>query len=229
MEPTARRAERHAANEAALDLMEYLRTQVAARRVRREGDVIGMLVAAEDGDELTEEELVAQLVLLFIAGHETTTHLIGNGALLLCRNPSELERLRSNPALIPSAIEEMLRCEAPANTIARVANEDIAVGGKVIPAGQVVLCMAGAANRDPAVFPDPDRFDVSRSPNPHLSFGGGPHFCLGAPLARLEGQIAFGRLLARTCSITAVEAGVRWRDLVNLRGLESLPLRVAWR
>lgn len=230
IEPTSRRRERMAANEAAIALMDHLRTEVASRATRRAGDVVGMLLdAADDGDRLTEEELIAQLVLLFVAGHETTTNLVGNGLLSLCRHPAELQRLRDDAALAPTAIEEMLRFEPSANTVARVAYEDVDVGGRTIPAGNLMLCMAGAANRDPDVFADPHRFDVSRAPNPHVTFGGGAHFCIGAPLARLEGRIAFERLLARFRSIEIDEDAVAWRDLVNLRGLSSLRARVAWR
>lgn len=229
IEPTARRRDRLAANDANSELTTYLREQVAARRSNPGADVITTLIAAtEDGDRLSEEELIAQLVLLFIAGHETTVNLIGNGMLALCRHPEQMRRLRDDPSLAAGAVEEMLRYESPVNTNGRVAHEDIEVAGKVIAAGRLVFCMLGAANRDPEVFPDPDRFDVARSPNPHTSFGGGPHFCLGAPLARLEGRIAIERLLARFPALRVDEAAVRWRELVNLRGLERLPLHVEW-
>jgi cytochrome P450 len=229
IEPTARRREKQAASDAMVDIMAYLRTQVGTRRERHDGDVIGMLLAAEDGDRLTEEELISQLVLLFVAGHETTTNLIGNGLLALCHNPAQLERLRQDPALGATAVEEMLRFESPANTVGRVTHQDLTVGGVTIGAGQLVMCMAGGANRDGEVFVDPDRFDVGRSPNPHVSFGGGVHYCLGAPLARLEGQVAFERLLARLATVELAPDGVAWRDLVNVRGLERLRLRVTWR
>ena len=228
-EPTSRRRERQQASDAAVDLMAYLRELVAVRRDQRTGDVVSILLAAaEDGDKLSEDELIAQLVMLFIAGHETTTHLIGNGLLTLCRHPEQMQRLRTDPSLGPRAVEEMLRYEPSVNTIARAAHADTTLGGKPIPAGSIMLCMAGAANRDPDIFPDPDRFDIARTPNPHVTFGGGVHYCLGAPLARLESQVAFGRLLERFVSIEVDEQNVRWRDLVNLRGLEALPVRVTW-
>jgi len=228
-EPTSRRRERQAASDATADLMAYLREQVAGRRDQRSGDVVSILVAAaDDGDQLSEDELIAQLVMLFIAGHETTMNLVGNGLLTLCRHPEQMRRLREEPSLGQSAVEEMLRYEPSANTIGRAAHADTTLGGKPIPAGSIMLCMAGAANRDPDVFADPDRFDITRTPNPHVTFGGGVHYCLGAPLARLEAQIAFARLLDRFSSIEAIEERVRWRDLVNLRGLETLPVRVSW-
>lgn len=229
LEPTARKADRLTANAGVIEMTAYLLEQVSARRERRTNDVVSILLAAEDdGDRLTEDELVAQLVMMFVAGHETTTNLIGNGMLALARHPQQLERLRSDSSLLPSAIEEMLRFESPANTNARVTHEEIVVGDKTIGAGQLVMCMLGAANRDPEVFADPDRFDVARTSNPHQSFGGGVHFCIGAPLARLEARIAFERLLRRWPEIHVDESGVRWRPLVNLRGLGQLPLRVAW-
>jgi pimeloyl-[acyl-carrier protein] synthase len=227
MEPTSRRRDRMAANEAAIQLMAYLREQVANRRERRDGDVISLLVAAaDDGDKLSEEELISQLVLLFIAGHETTTNLLGNGMLALCRNPHEMARLRDDPSLAESAIEEMLRYESPANTNARVAHEDIEVGGKVIGAGQIMLCMLGSANRDPAAFPDPDRFDIGRTPNAHLSFGGGVHYCIGAPLARLEGRIALEETLRRFPEWTFVEDDAVRLHTSTVRGYSSVPLAV---
>jgi cytochrome P450 len=228
LEPTARRRHREAANDAAVALMKHLRELVADRRASRSDDVVSLLLAAEDGDQLSEEELVSQLVLLFVAGHETTTSLIGSGLLALARHPEEQQRLREDPSLGPAAVEEMLRYESPANTVARIVYEGISVGGKRIEEGQLMLCMSGAANRDPDVFAAPDHFEIGRSPNPHVSFGGGVHFCLGAPLARLEAQICFERLLGTFRNLEVVEGGVRWRDYVNLRSLDSLVLRVEW-
>lgn len=228
VEPTARRRHKQLASDAVVGMMSYLREQVAARRTSPANDVISELIRAEEeGDRLTEDELLAQLVLLFFAGFETTANLIGNGMLALCRHPEELARLRRDASLLPTAVEEMLRYESPANNNARVAHTDITVGGQTIPAGSLALCMLGAANRDPEVFADPDRFDAARDPNPHVAFGGGIHHCIGASLARLEAQVAFERLLARFESIELDEEGVKWRDLVNIRGLSALPVRVA--
>ncbi|MCA9668730.1 MAG: cytochrome P450 [Myxococcales bacterium] len=230
VEPTARRKQMQAADAAVIEMMQYLRAQAARRRTTPGNDVISTLLrAAEDGDTLSEEELISQLVLMFVAGHETTANLIGNGMLALARHPAELERLRADPSLMPAAIEEMLRYDPSANTNARAAHVELEIGGITIPAGSLVINMLGAANRDPDVFSDPDRFDVGRAPNPHVSFGGGIHFCLGAQLARIEGAVAFEALLARFASIEVDEAGVLWKNLINVRGLESLPLRVGWR
>ncbi|MCA9587151.1 MAG: cytochrome P450 [Myxococcales bacterium] len=228
LEPTSRRRHREAASAAAEALMTRLRETVASRRESRADDVVSLLLAAEDGDALTEDELVSQLVLLFVAGHETTTSLIGSGMLALARHPDEQRRLRDDPSLGPSAIEEMLRYESPANTVARVVYEEVSIGGQRIGEGQMMLCMTGGANRDPDVFVDPERFDVGRSPNPHVSFGGGVHFCLGAPLARLEAQVCFERLLRAFRGFDVAPGGVEWRDYVNLRSLDSLVLRPEW-
>lgn len=229
VEPTSSRRQRVAANEAVIELMAYLRAWVERRRGSRSEDVISVLIdAEEEGDRLSEEELISQLVLLFIAGHETTANLIGNGMLALSRHPAEADRLRRDPSLYPSAVEEMLRYDGPANTNGRIAHADIEIGGKVIGTGQALLCMLGAANRDPLVFADPDRLDVGRAPNPHVTFGGGIHHCLGASLARLEAAVALERLFGRLAQFEAVEEGVVWRDVVNIRGLQSLPMRVEW-
>jgi pimeloyl-[acyl-carrier protein] synthase len=226
IEPTAGRRVKAVANDAVQELSAYLRRHVAAHEPRGEGDLLGDLIRAEeDGERLSEEELIANLVMLLVAGHETTTNLIGNGMLALLRHPDQLERLRREPSLIESAVEEMLRYESPANTNGRVALEDIEVRGVKIEAGQVLLCMLGAANRDPEVFGRPDTLDIARDPNPHVTFGGGVHYCVGASLARLEGRIAFSKLLERFPHLTLAEESPRWRDLINLRGLAELRLR----
>ncbi|WP_341893624.1 cytochrome P450, partial [Variovorax sp. YR752] len=188
-------------------------------------DVLGLLIAAQDdGGGLSEDELLGNLILLFIAGHETTTNLIGNGALTLLRHPQQLARLRERPPLAASAVEEMLRFEGSVNMVARSTTAPYAVGDTLIPAGELIFFMLAPANRDPAVFADPDRFDIGRDPNPHLAFGAGIHFCLGAPLARLEGEIAFQRLLARYPALDLPDEPPRWRPWINLRGLEALTL-----
>src|SRR5262249_17412360 len=149
------------------------------------------------GDRLSELELYANANLLLTAGHETTTNLIGNGTLALLRHPEELQKLREEPLLLPGAIEEFLRYDSPVQFTHRVAKEDVAFAGKLIRKGQFVYTVLAAANRDPERFPDPDRLDITRKNNHHLSFGQGWHFCLGAPLARLEAHIAFETLLRR--------------------------------
>ena len=210
--------------EASFDaLRDYLQAIVAARRLEPRDDLISGLVAAqEDRDALTDAELVATAILLLLAGHETTTNLIGNGTLALLQNPGELARLRAEPELLKSAIEEMLRFDSPVQATARAASEDVEYGGVPIAKGAIVVCGIGAANRDPAVFPDPDRFDVARRENHHLSFGFGAHFCLGAPLARLEAEIAFRGLLDRFPKLALAEQKFEYRPNPILRGLQRL-------
>jgi cytochrome P450 len=227
LEITASPAQLSAADRAFVEFKDYLARFVARRRRSPGAGLVDRLIAAEaETDALSSDELLSNVMLLLIAGHETTTNLIGNGMHALLRHPDELVRLRQRPDLTASAVEESLRYDSPGNTNARCPHEDIEVGGKLIGAGQLVLCMIGAANRDPEVFQDPDRFDVSRSPNPHQAFGGGAHYCMGAPLARLEGRIAFRGLLERYSSIELDPDRVRWRDRINLRGLSELGLRV---
>jgi cytochrome P450 len=213
-----------AASVAAEEMVAYLRDHIARHRASRQrDDLLGLLIAAQDDDgALTDDELLGNLVLLFIAGHETTTNLIGNGTLTLLRHPHELARLRTEPALVAGAVDEALRFEGSVNMVARHTVEPYALGDLMIPPDQVLYFMVGGANRDPAVFTDPDRFDISRSPNPHLAFGAGIHYCVGAGLAKLEAEIAFTRLLARYPALALVDAVPQWRPLINLRGLESL-------
>lgn len=227
VEPVTRRAQREAANRAAEEMVAYLRAHLARHREGRiDDDLLGALIRAQDEDgAISEDELLGNLVLLFIAGHETTTNLIGNGMLTLLRHPDQLSRLRADPALMPAAVEEMLRFEGSVNVIARHTVEPYAVGDTLIPAGETIFFLASAANRDPAAFADPDRFDVARSPNPHIGFGAGIHYCIGAPLARLEAQVAFERLLGRFPQLSLAIGAPKWRPMINLRGLEALQLR----
>ena len=182
-----------------------------------------MMNAEVDGSKLSEEEIVANLIVTMVGGQETTTNLIGNGMLTLLRNRSEKERLRSDSSLITSAVEELLRYESPSQHTARLAPEDVEMGGKQIRKRQAVIAVMGAANRDPERFPDPDRLDLSRSDNRHVAFGWAAHFCFGAPLARIEGQIAFETLLRRMPNI-ALEPSkpLDWRHNLGLRGLTAL-------
>jgi pimeloyl-[acyl-carrier protein] synthase len=203
----------------------YFRAAVAHLRGEAKPSLLGAMARAEEaGDRLTEQELYANANLLLTAGHETTTNLIGNGVLALLRHPDQLEKLRAVTSLLPGAIEEFLRYDNPVQFTHRVAKEDIAVGDKVIRRGQFVYLMLGAANRDPARFPDPDRLDITRKDNHHVSFGQGPHFCLGAPLARLEAQTAFGTLLARFPALRLATARPQYRQMFNLHGLQALPV-----
>lgn len=219
--------QKQAAHDALIEFKAFLRNHLAARATTAGDGMIGGVIRAFSGGVLDEEETLTNLVSMLIAGHETTVTLIGNGTLCLLRNPEQLERLRADPALLKPAVEEFLRYEPGGNMILRVALEDLDVGGTTIPKGSAVVGMIGAINRDPARFPDPDRFDIARSPNPHLTFGAGIHICIGAPLARLEAQIAFQSLLARYPKIT-LAGEPEWRlDRRNARGLQTLPIQVS--
>jgi len=188
----------------------------------REGLIHSLITAEIDGDRLSEEEVIANSIVTMVGGQETTTNLIGNGLLTLLRNPGELEKLSGNLALIPSAVEEMLRYESPSQHTARLCPSDRELGGKQILKRQAVIAVMAAANRDPERFPDPDRFDIMRADNRHLAFGYAAHFCFGAPLARAEGQIAFERLLSRLHNIRLEPQKLVWRTNLGLRGLVSL-------
>ena len=206
-------------------LADYFRGLIAERRRRPKADLLSDLIAAEEeGDKLTEGELMATVLLLFVAGHETTVNLIGNGTLALLRHPVELRALRADPGLIGSAVEELLRYDGPVQRTGRMPNTDVALGGRTIPKGALVLGLIGAANRDPAHFPDPDRLDITRGDNRHLAFGWGIHFCLGAPLARLEAQIAILALVRRLPRLALATARLEWRRASTLRGLTALPV-----
>ncbi len=204
---------------------DYFRSLIPDRKKRPRGDLLSLLIEAEEqGDKLSEGELLATCVLLYIAGHETTVNLIGNGLLALLRHPKELERLRDAPSLIQSAVEELLRYDGPVQRTARITNADVELAEHKIPKGSMVVPVIGAANRDPAHFPDPDRLDVSRPDNRHIAFGFGIHFCLGAPLARLEGQITLGTLLHRLPRLALSTERPEWRESQVLRGLKALPV-----
>jgi len=181
-----------------------------------------ILAAEVDGDRLNEEEMIANLIVTMVGGQETTTNLIGNGMLSLLRHPDQLAELRADLALIPSAVEELLRFESPSQHTARLAPEDTMLGGKLIRKRQAVMAVMGAANRDPERFPDPDRLDIRRQDNRHLAFAWASHFCFGAPLARMEGQIAFAALLRRCPNIAQAPGPVTWRENMGLRGLTAL-------
>lgn len=189
-----------------------------------EGLISALVEAEQDGDRLSDEEIVANVIITMVGGQETTTNLIGNGMLSLLRHPDQLERLRADFSLIPSAVEELLRYESPSQHTARLAPEDGELGGKLIRKRQAVIAVMGAANRDPERFPDPDRLDLGRQDNRHVAFAWASHFCFGAPLARIEGQVAFEAMLRRMPNLR-VEAGhLEWRDNLGLRGLTTLPV-----
>jgi cytochrome P450 len=226
LEPMASVGARRRADRAIDEMGVYLRDRIARRRADPGDDLLSYLVSAEETGRMSQDELVAMLVLLFVAGHETTTNLLGNGTLALARHPHQAEAIRRDPSLVRSAVEEMLRYEPSTLLNIRLTKEAIELRGTEIPAGHAIYCVLGAANRDPEVFPDPDRFDVARFPNPHVSFGGGVHYCLGAPLARLQAQIAFPAILSRWEHMELASEDVRWRPTVNIRGLERLAVRV---
>lgn len=202
----------------------YLRRLIAAKRREPDGALISALVhAGDDGDALTEDETLAMIVLLLIAGHETTVNLIANGTLALLEHPDALARLRADPELLDSAVEELLRFYPPVDVATeRYAREDIALGGVTVPRGSLVYLAIGSANRDPRRFTAPDTLDLARPDNRHLSFGNGRHFCVGASLARLEGRIALRRLIALP-ELRLADAGPpQWKPSLNLRGLRAL-------
>jgi cytochrome P450 len=208
--------------------MRYLKKLIRERRENPKDDLITALVQAKDGsDQLSEDEILAMIFLLLIAGHETTVNLIGSGTLALLENPDQLEMLRSEPTLIKTAIEELLRFVCPVEMATeRYTCEDITIAGTTIPRGELVMAVIGSANRDERYFDNPDSLDITRKNNKHLAFGHGVHFCLGAPLARLEGQIAISTLIQRMPNLRlSVEPDqVRWRGTFVLRGLEALPV-----
>jgi cytochrome P450 len=204
---------------------DYMRGLIAERRASPRGDLLSALIAAEEaGDKLSEDELSATCILLLIAGHETTVNLIGNGTLALLRHPEELRRLRETPGLITSAVEELLRYDGPVQRTARITSTEVTIGGRTIPRGEMVMPFIGAADRDPAQFPDPDRLDLGRADNRHIAFGWGIHFCLGAPLARVEGQIAIDTLVRRLPRLALVGDEPEHRQSLTLRGLTALPV-----
>ena len=201
--------------------------QAAVREAARhphEGLITSLLTAEIDGDRLSEEEVIANTIVTMVGGQETTTNLIGNGLLSLLRHPQQLERLKADLSLIPSAVEELLRYESPSQHTARLAPEDVELGGKLIRKRQATIAVMGAANRDPERFPEPDRLDLARQDNRHVAFAWGAHFCFGAPLARIEGQAAFEAVARRMPNISLATEKVTWRENLGLRGLKALPV-----
>jgi hypothetical protein len=230
LEPRLTPAMLEAGNRAVTEFIGYLKVLVEARRAKPgdyDSDVLTRLIQGEkDGEKLTEKELYHQCIFLLNAGHETTTNLIGNGLWALLGNPAEMSRLRADPGLVPSAIEEMLRYDGPIQLNNRRLTAPATLCGKTLPAGTPVTIGIGAANRDPAQFADPERFDVARKPNRHVAFGQGDHVCVGMNVARMEGRIALAGLLARFPRIEL--AGQPERDRrIRFRGFRKLPLRVS--
>jgi cytochrome P450 len=205
------------------DMTAYFRARIREQRAHpREGLVSALMNAEVDGDRLTEDEVIANCIVTMVGGQETTTNLIGNGLLTLLRHPDELEALRRNLSLVPSAVEELLRYESPSQHTARLAPDDVELGGRLIRKRQAVIAVMAAGNRDPARFPDPDRLDLARPDNRHLAFGWAAHFCFGAPLARIEGQIAFEAIVRRLRGLSLDPRPLVWRANLGLRGLTEL-------
>lgn len=205
-------------------LCAYFRAAMQEQTIHPRTGLIQAFMAAEvEGTRFSEEEIIANLIVTMVGGQETTTNLIGNGVLTLLRHPDALERLRADPTLIPSAVEELLRFESPSQHTARLAPADTELGGKRIRKRDAVIAVMAAGNRDPERFPEPDRLDITRKDNRHLAFGWAAHFCFGAALARLEGQIAFERILARLPHLTLdTHVPLIWRQNLGLRGLTAL-------
>ena len=220
-------AQRDAAERASAEFVEYLRRLVAERRRDPGDDLISSLIAGVDSDgaRLTEDELITTGTLLLNAGHEATVNVVGNGVSALLTHPEQLADVRSDQEAIPSAVEELIRYDSPLQLFERTALADTVVGDVVVETGQKIAALLGAANRDPAVFAEPDRFDVRRDPNPHLGFGAGIHFCVGAPLARVELQASLRTLLARFPRLALHAAPPRRPEFV-IRGVRSLPVTI---
>jgi pimeloyl-[acyl-carrier protein] synthase len=207
------------------DMIDYFRAAIREQQVRPRDGLVGALLRAEvDGDRFNEDEVIANCIVTMVGGQETTTNLIGNGVLSLLRHPDQLERLRREPTLITSAVEELLRYESPSQHTARLAPEDTVLGDKLIRRRQAVIAVMAAGNRDPERFPDPDRLDLARPDNRHLAFGWAAHFCFGAPLARLEGQIVLSTLIRRLADLHLEPQPLVWRTNLGLRGLTALPV-----
>jgi cytochrome P450 len=209
------------------EMSSYFRSAMQEQRLHPQDGLVSAMMAADvDGAKLTDEEIIANLIVTMVGGQETTTNLIGNGILTLLRNPEAMKRLRDDSSLVPSALEELLRYESPSQHTARLAPDDVELGGKQIRKRQAVIAVMGAANRDPERFPDPDRLDIERPDNRHVAFGWAAHFCFGAHLARLEGQIAVSTLLQRLPDLELdTKVPPVWRHNLGLRGLTALPVR----
>ena len=211
------------------ELGDYFTAEIEKRRVNPGPDLVSALVAAHDeGDAMSGADLLSFVTLLLIAGNETTTNLIGNGTLALGRNPEQFDALKRNPAMLPRAIEEMLRYDGPVQATVRFTNQPVHLGGTEIPAKAFALMIVAAANRDPAQFKDPEKFDITREPNDHVAFGEGIHFCIGAALARMEATVAFEAMLARFPRLRLKDRAFKpvYKGSYFLRGLESLPLAI---
>ena len=210
------------------DMTEYFSNRIAEQKDNpREGLIQSLLSAEINGDRLSHEEIIANTIVTMVGGQETTTNLIGNGILTLLRNPDQKARLMADYNLIPSAVEELLRYESPSQQTGRIAPEDVMIGGQQIRKGQAVIVVMASGNRDAERFPDPDKLDIARTDNRHLAFGWAAHFCFGAPLARLEGQIMLETMLRRLPLLELASENLTWRENLGLRGLNSLRVNFA--
>jgi cytochrome P450 len=213
--------------EATTALRDYFAEEIAQRRVTPRDDLISDILAAQDrGTELSDEEIRVHCIGFLVAGNMTTSDLIGNGVLTLLQHPAELAKLKAQPSLMGKAIEEILRYAPPVGQSARIADRDMAAGGCPVRTSQVMITSLAAANRDPAAYAEPDRFDITREAQPNVSFGGGAHICIGAPLARLEAQVTFAKLFARYPHLKLAQDEVRWKPTPFFHGLEELKVRV---
>jgi cytochrome P450 len=209
------------------EMRQYIAELSQFKKAQPGDDILSRLLSAEaDEERLTIDELVSTCVTLFVAGHETTTNLIGNGTLALLQHPEQVQLLRETPAMMPQAVEEMLRYDPSVPRGWRIAKQDVELGGETIGQGSLVFPILAAANRDPDAFPQPNRFDIQREMNKHVAFGHGIHYCLGAPLARVEGAVAMQSLLQRFPNLHLSTDSLTWKHDVAIRSLESLP--VAW-
>jgi cytochrome P450 len=205
------------------EMTKYFKARIAEQKEEPQEGLLSSLLTAEiNGDRLTEEEVIANTIVTMVGGQETTTNLIGNGMLTLLRNPGEKERLMADYSLIPSAVEELLRYESPSQQTGRIAPDDVVIGGQEIKKGQAVIAVMASGNRDAERFPEPDKLDITRTDNRHLAFGWAAHFCFGAPLARLEGQIMLETMLRRLPQLELESEDLTWRENLGLRGLNSL-------
>ncbi|MEH2084592.1 MAG: cytochrome P450 [Nostoc sp.] len=212
-------------NKVAIEFTDYFRSLIAQRQKNLKHDLLSaLIIVKEQNNKLSEEEIISICMLLFLTGEETTVHLIGNGMLTLLHHPEQMQKIKTQPMLIQSAIEEILRYESPIQITTRVATEDVVLDSVTIRSGDKVLVVLGAANRDPAQFPEPDRFDITRVNNNHLAFADGIHSCLGAALTRLEAEIAINTLLQELSDIQLLQEQVEWRKKVPFRSLKSLPI-----
>ncbi len=206
-----------------LELQRYFQTVLDEQRDHPQEGLISTLMAAEvDGNRLTDEEVIANVILVLVGGLEETTNLIGNGMLVLLRNPDSLAQLRDDPSIAQAAVEELLRYEPPTQHTGRIAPEDVVMGGQTIRKGESLTIVLAAANRDPNRFPDPDRVDLTRTDNRHLAFGWASHYCFGSPLSRMSGQIAFNTLLRRLPGVALVTENPVWRENIAMHGMTEL-------